>query len=153
MYGGELILLRFKWRVFVTNLCCLRAWHFFEQLKPCEIGTKLNWLQETNSAFPSAVFSFCCLLEAGFLLDLLFEPDNGNYMCLESFRWFSPGHTTLRPRRQTLHYSPRFRNVQRLIRSQIIFSPSHRPCLLLFRFLAHFTCRHIPTWRQSRTLI
>jgi hypothetical protein len=73
-----------------------------------ELSQSTNILQQYTAPFlgveeeatPSQPHSACCLLHAGFLLDLLFNPEDESEIFLWNTCWLSPDYTALYPKRQ-----------------------------------------------------
>jgi hypothetical protein len=70
---------------YFLETCCLH-------LQGRRLSQPLNSMNQTGSA--------CCLLHAGFLLGLLFDPENRDDMFLRNVGWLSTVYTALHPRRQ-----------------------------------------------------
>jgi hypothetical protein len=56
-----------------------------------------SWRISQSSITPAKA---CCRLHTGFLLDLLFNPEDGSHIFLWNVHWLSTDHIALYPRRQ-----------------------------------------------------
>jgi hypothetical protein len=82
---------------------------------PCSL-VKVNKCFERENA--------CCLLHSDFLIDLLFDPEDGGYMFLQDIGRFSPGYRMLYPKTQ-------YSSIQQILLSHAI----HKKCEYLISFL------------------